>query len=270
MACRYLDQDFWDDAYVEEIPGLTRSLYVYLIISCPNACGIIERSVVRIARHLGQTESEAEAGLARLERDGKILRVGNHILLRNYLRRNWNPSPQTAAKIRRELRLFWHIKTLREGWVESNQRLPIGHLYPIDATNNPTSTQPPEGEVVKVVRKEGSGEKTKFGPPTKTAVTFDVSPLADFQVFRELFKGLEEDEARFWFDEAGRLAQTKGYTSRNWVTTICQWREEPNNRWSRHQRKHKAAEPIVESEATKRAREELRKIERSKSAKGAK
>ena len=77
---RTIRMDFWNDPYVEGMEPQDKLLYVYLFSSPhTNNLGVLTVSRRKIAFETGLTEEGVAAGLAALERDGKVLIDGGAI-----------------------------------------------------------------------------------------------------------------------------------------------------------------------------------------------
>jgi hypothetical protein len=228
MSKRYIEDFYWDDTYVQSLPGPTQYVYLYLIITCQYCgLGITEKTPEAVARTLGLPKEDVAVAFEKLEKDEKLKRDGSYLLLVNYVKHNWNPGPFWKQKVEKELKLFSGRVALLEAIFLKYQQ----HLkgIPIQPINPPLK--------VEGCKVEGCSSLILSSLRTKNAITFDCSPLSDWKLFDQVFADFEESERRFWYGTAITLAETKGYKSQRWDITIREWRTEPNNRYQRSLKK---------------------------------
>ena len=98
---RTIRMDFWNDPYVEGMEPQDKLLYVYLFSSPhTNNLGVLTVSRRKIAFETGLTEEGVAAGLAALERDGKVLIDGGAIWVCNFVRHQCTTSPKLLLSLR--------------------------------------------------------------------------------------------------------------------------------------------------------------------------
>lgn len=98
---RTIRMDFWNDPYVEGMEPQGKLLYVYLFSSPhTNNLGVLTVSRRKIAFETGLTEESVAAGLAALERDGKVLIDGGAIWVCNFVRHQCTTSPKLLLSLR--------------------------------------------------------------------------------------------------------------------------------------------------------------------------
>ena len=98
---RTIRMDFWNDPYVEGMEPQDKLLYVYLFSSPhTNNLGVLTVSRRKIAFETGLTEEGVAAGLAVLERDGKVLIDGGAIWVCNFVRHQCTTSPKLLLSLR--------------------------------------------------------------------------------------------------------------------------------------------------------------------------
>ena len=101
---RTIRMAFWNDPYIEELSASDKLLYLYLF-TCPhtNNLGVLEISRRKMAFESGLTVESVNAGVDRLEADGKLVLDGNKIWLVNFIKNQ----TFTSDKIARGLQTLW-------------------------------------------------------------------------------------------------------------------------------------------------------------------
>lgn len=112
---RTLLRDFWTDPYIERLTGEGKLLYIYLITSPHTSnLGVLEVTLNRISYETGIGADAAEDILARLERDGKLVRDGDLIWLTNFIKYQCALSPQLTKMLTAEAREIKSARVLDE------------------------------------------------------------------------------------------------------------------------------------------------------------
>lgn len=234
MTKRWIESDFYDDPYIEEVSLETDRVYLYLVMTCQNACGIAERTVAKIARKTKVSEAAVLGALKQLEDDKKIIKEGNYILILNYLKHNWNPAPNYVRKVENELRQF----ALGGGVLLVNRIIERYQQYAHQmAIRLPSHNNPPIQTLSPKEVRLGLKENSEYKTSSLILSSFDESPLADRSKFDLAFPEWDQAKRDFWFSEASSLAKTKGYTAKDWEAQLRSWDKETGNRYERAQRK---------------------------------
>jgi hypothetical protein len=96
---RSVSTGFWSDPLIEELTPNEKLLFLYLITNeKTNMLGIYESSIKKISFETGIVQNDIETILKRLEGLNRIKRLGNWILLVNYMKhQNYNPNMKKSA-----------------------------------------------------------------------------------------------------------------------------------------------------------------------------
>lgn len=94
MSKRYINDSFWTDSYVEKLTPDEKLLFIYLLTNpLNNIAGMYEIRSKRIGFETGYDIEVVENILTRFERDKKILRNGDFIVIVNHIKNQaLNPS----------------------------------------------------------------------------------------------------------------------------------------------------------------------------------
>lgn len=114
MSKRMVNDEFWTDTYVEDLDPSEKLLFLYLITNplC-NVAGIYEIKLKRIAYETGFDKEMVEKILSRFERDGKVLRQDDWIIVVNFAKNQAN-NPNMLQGMQRIIdALPEKIKTLK-------------------------------------------------------------------------------------------------------------------------------------------------------------
>lgn len=155
---RMIRDSFWTDSYIERLTPDEKLLFIYLLTNplC-NIGGIYEVRPKRIGFETGYDIEVVENILKRFERDGKILRHNDWIVIVNHLKnQSINPSViQGCQRIFNELPP--EIYSLVTGWVQAG----LLNLTLLNLTSL-NSTKPNVPEIVAISDNEKS-TKEKYG-----------------------------------------------------------------------------------------------------------
>lgn len=96
---RSVSTGFWSDPLIEDLTPNEKLLFLYLITNeKTNMLGIYESSIKKISFETGIIQNDIETILKRLEGLNRIKRLGNWILLVNYMKhQNYNPNMKKSA-----------------------------------------------------------------------------------------------------------------------------------------------------------------------------
>lgn len=96
---RSVSTGFWSDPLIEDLTPNEKLLFLYLITNeKTNMLGIYESSIKKISFETGIVQNDIETILKRLEGLNRIKRLGNWILLVNYMKhQNYNPNMKKSA-----------------------------------------------------------------------------------------------------------------------------------------------------------------------------
>ena len=100
---RIVNTKFWDDSYIIDLDPIEKLLFLYLLTNpLTNIAGIYEVQNRRIAFDTGIDKEMVEKILGRFERDGKIVRKGDWLFIKNFIK-NQSLNPSVLSGIRKEL-----------------------------------------------------------------------------------------------------------------------------------------------------------------------
>lgn len=103
MSQKYVKDEFWTDPYVEDLDPSEKLLFLYLLTNPLNNCaGIFEIKNSRIAYETGFDERKIDKILKKFEKDKKILKKDNWIILVNFTK-NQSKNPSIIQGIQRIL-----------------------------------------------------------------------------------------------------------------------------------------------------------------------
>lgn len=96
---RSLSTAFWSDPFVEDLEPKEKLLFIYLITNeKTNMLGIYESSNKKISFETGLTIEEVFNGLKAFEKIEKVKRIGNYIVLINFMKhQNYNTNMKKSA-----------------------------------------------------------------------------------------------------------------------------------------------------------------------------
>jgi len=143
MRQQMIDTGFWSDPYIAKLNQQERYLYLYLLTSpLGNIAGIYESDTGRMAWDTRITQEDVEAALQRFEKDKKVYRHGDWIIMKNWPKRQNLGSSKVCMGIERILMGF-DMEFLQ-------LLLTIGYTYPklqsiIALKQKDTVSIPPEG-----------------------------------------------------------------------------------------------------------------------------
>lgn len=148
---------FWTDSYIERLTPDEKLLFLYLLTNplC-NVAGVYEIRTKRIGFETGYDIEVVESILGRFERDKKILRHNDWVVIVNHIKnQSLNPSIiQGCQRIFEELPE--EIKTRVTGWVQAGLlNLTLLNLTLLNSTS-PNVTEESEEVVVSVSSKKKS------------------------------------------------------------------------------------------------------------------
>lgn len=97
-----IKDSFWTDSYVENLDPIEKLLFIYLLTNplC-NIAGIYQIQPKRIAFEIGIEREMVEKLLGRFQKDGKILRHNEWILIVNHAKHQAFSNPNVTAGIKR-------------------------------------------------------------------------------------------------------------------------------------------------------------------------
>ena len=142
---------YWGDPYIENLSSQGKLVYLYLITSCLNNLGILELSKRKIAFDTSVTAEEVENILAQLERDKKIARDGDNILLMNFVKHQTSTSPMIIKGLKKIIGGVTSpklLKALAEKYpflFDRDENIP--YAYPMDMVCIPYLKEEEEEEV---------------------------------------------------------------------------------------------------------------------------
>jgi len=150
---------FWTDTYIEKLTPDEKLLFIYLLTNplC-NVAGVYEIRAKRIGFETGYDVEVVETILKRFERDNKILRLKDWVIIVNHIKnQSVNPSIiQGCERIFNELPQ--EIRQAVTGWVQAgllNLTLPNLTLPNLTKQEKPAK---PLVQVVAVISKEKYGQ----------------------------------------------------------------------------------------------------------------
>jgi len=149
---------YWGDPYVENLSAQGKLVYLYLITSCLNNLGILELSKRKIAFDTSLKVEEVERILAQLERDKKISRDGDNILLLNFVKHQTSTSPMIIKSLKKVIggvsspKLLMALAERYPFLFDRDQEIP--YTYPMDMVCIPYPKEEVEVEVKEEVEEE--------------------------------------------------------------------------------------------------------------------
>jgi hypothetical protein len=100
---RIVNTKFWDDSYIAGLSPTEKLLFLYLITNpLTNISGVYELPLKRAAFDVGMDFKEVETVFQRFKADGKLLRLGSWVGIKNFIRYQ-TLSPKIQAGIVKEL-----------------------------------------------------------------------------------------------------------------------------------------------------------------------
>lgn len=211
---RMIRDSFWTDVYIEKLSPDEKLIFLYLLTNplC-NVAGIYEIRTKRIGFETGYDIEVIENILSRFERDGKILRQADWIVIINHLKnQSVNPSIiQGCQRIFNELPE--EIKTRVTGWVQAGLlNLTILNLT-LPYSTLPNSTEVSEKPLTKTITTKE--EKTTYGQ-------FNNVPLTDEQ-YQQLVADLTEPVVETLIEELSGYMESTGKKYKNHYATLQNW-----------------------------------------------
>lgn len=101
-----MESDFFEGPWIEEMNTAGKLLYAYFIISTPNLCGLIEKTLARMSFETGIERAELLHLLQKFEEDGKIRRFeSDTFLLVNSIKRQVSTSFKVRKKLGKDIAL---------------------------------------------------------------------------------------------------------------------------------------------------------------------
>lgn len=144
LKLRSVNTHFWDDPYILQLHPTQKLLYNYFITTpFNNLAGVYEISLETIKFHTGLSGEILDTSIKRFERDGKMLYLQNHVILRNFMKHQvYNQSMmvnvmRTLQELPEEVRLA--AEALRSG-----QKTPC--TQPDDTLHAPSGESEGESE----------------------------------------------------------------------------------------------------------------------------
>jgi len=171
---RTIKVDYWDDPYTEELPPCGKLLYIYLITSCPSNLGILEISCRKICFETGLSKEETTELLSLLEKDGKIVKDGDFILLTNFVKHQTSTSPLLIKGLKSSLaevastKIALELKTRYPFLRKEGEEIP--YIYPIHTLSIPCL----ELEVEKKEEEEEGEGETEEDAPVSASTLIDL------------------------------------------------------------------------------------------------
>lgn len=172
---------YWGDPYIENLSSQGKLVYLYLITSCLNNLGILELSKRKIAFDTSVTAEEVENILAQLERDKKIARDGDNILLMNFVKHQTSTSPMIIKGLKKIIGGVTSpklLKALAEKYpflFDRDENIP--YAYPMDMVCIPYLKEEEEEE--EEVEGEDKGEEEVKAEEEDTAHRVSVTELIE-------------------------------------------------------------------------------------------
>jgi hypothetical protein len=178
---RTIRMAFWNDPYIEELSASDKLLYLYLF-TCPhtNNLGVLEISRRKMAFESGLTVESVNAGVDRLEADGKLVLDGNKIWLVNFIKNQ----TFTSDKIARGLQALWESTESEIIRQKAMKRYPT--LFAVTDTASPHIDIPSKG-----IDTQSRGMDT----PSK-GIDTPCIPIAEKEEEKEREEEEEESNAR--------------------------------------------------------------------------
>ena len=203
---------FWTDSYIEKLSPDEKLLFLYLLTNpLANVLGIYEIRAKRIGFETGYDIEVVENILSRFERDKKILRHNDYIVLVNHLKnQSTNPSIiQGCQRIFDEM--SDEIKLRVTGWVQAG----LLNLTLLNLTL-PNSTPPKKSEVsteVSVTTK--SSNKEKYGEFNNVLMTAE-----EYLKLESLYG---TDNTRTLIEELSGYIESTGKRYKSHYATLLNW-----------------------------------------------
>lgn len=160
---RYIKDSFWTDPYVEKLTPDEKLTFLYLLTNpqC-NIAGVYEIRTKRIAYETGYDIEVIENILKRFERDSKVSRVGDYIIIQNHLKHQ-SLGEKTAEGINRiikelppEVFEMFEEKTISNSENQEynvfSVKEQIPHIYPIQGVSKRPYSQVKLSKVINKVK----------------------------------------------------------------------------------------------------------------------
>jgi len=222
---RYVRDSFWTDPYIEKITPDEKLIFLYLLTNpqC-NVAGVYEIRPKRIAYETGYDIDVIEIILQRFQRDKKIIRIDDWLIIINHLKHQALGN-STATGINRiikespqKVQDLFNLKTLQNSRDEQYEVLVLlsDDTPPIDPLQTPPFV--PYSEVklsrVKLSRKE-----------SKNLVVF--SEFNNVNLSEEESKKLEEkigeEDTKDLIEELGQYIASTGKKYSSHYATLLSW-----------------------------------------------
>jgi len=209
---RMVRDSFWTDSYVEKLSPDEKLLFIYLLTNplC-NVLGLYEIRAKRIGFETGYDVEVVENILERFERDKKILRHNDFIVLVNHLKnQSTNPSIiQGCQRIFDEL--SDEVKARVTGWVQAG----LLNLTLLNLTL-PNSTKPKSSEVAVIDDKPVKDtKKEKYGEFQNVLLTPE-----EYLKLESLYG---TDNTRALIEELGGYVESTGKRYKSHYATLLNW-----------------------------------------------
>jgi len=215
---RIIRDSFWTDTYIEKLTPDEKLLFIYLLTNplC-NVAGVYEIRAKRIGFETGYDVEVVETILKRFERDKKILRFEDWIVIVNHIKnQSLNPSIiQGCERIFKELPQG--ITQAVTGWVQTG--LLNLTLLNLTLLNSTTPKKPVRGlsQEIKVIEKEklGGDNKQSYGE-------FQLVLLTD-EEHQKLVDALNEQVVGQLIAELDTYMSSTGKKYKNHYATLQGW-----------------------------------------------
>ena len=134
---RMIKDSFWTDSYIANLDPIEKMIFLYLLTNplC-NIAGVYEIQLRRIAFDTGIDKDMLEKIFQRFEKDGKLLRIDDWVLIINHAKHQSYKNPNVSKGIKRILEeLPQKVKALKG--FESLSHLTLLYLTKLLAINRP-------------------------------------------------------------------------------------------------------------------------------------
>jgi len=178
---RYVNTRFWDDDYIGDLLPFEKLLFIYLITnSNTNILGIYEITDKKISFDTGIPRQDVKLILERFQKDGKVKRIKDHIVMLNFVRHQDYASTRYVGALRIYQSLPDHVVADQEvmdikEYLDTlyipdrydTDTVPQEDAYPIDTVSIPSRTilnSESESLFINKLHHQSAGEKMKEQP----------------------------------------------------------------------------------------------------------
>jgi len=210
MSKRYINDTFWTDSYIEKLIPDEKLLFIYLLTNpLNNIAGIYEIRAKRIGFEIGFDVEVVETILNRFEKDKKILRNDDLIVIVNHIKNQvLNPSViQGCVRIIDELSNA--NKQAVTDWVQSGLlNLTILNLTILNLTKLKTEEKP-------LKQKKKEIKKNKFGEFENVLLSTDE--------IDKLHSKMGENNTNLFIVKLDGYVESTGKKYKSHYATILNW-----------------------------------------------